>query len=125
MRTLIRGEIRNFTPYFKASIEKGQLVFRENGNLLITIDTGFGGGIALPEEVLRKMKVILISYGVFKLATGDEIELPIFWGKISIRRYEIETWFTYGEFLAGMEFLSSVGTYLSFDFKKREVRLMK
>jgi hypothetical protein len=48
MRTLIRGEIRNFTPYFKASIEKGQLVFHENGNLLIAIDTGFGGGIALP-----------------------------------------------------------------------------
>jgi hypothetical protein len=44
------------------------------------------------------MKVILISYGVFKLATDEEIELPIFWGKISIQRYEIETWFTYGEF---------------------------
>jgi hypothetical protein len=37
---------------------------------------------------LRKMKVILISYGVFKLATGDEIELPIFWGKISIQLIE-------------------------------------
>jgi predicted aspartyl protease len=57
-------------------------------NLLITIDTGFGGEIALPKEVLRKMKVILISYGVFKLATGDEIELPIFLVKISIQLIE-------------------------------------
>jgi hypothetical protein len=32
--------------------------------------------------------VILVSYGVFKLATGDEIELPIFWGKISIQLIE-------------------------------------
>jgi hypothetical protein len=32
--------------------------------------------------------VILISYGVFKLATGDEIELPIFLVKISIQIIE-------------------------------------
>jgi len=34
------------------------------------------------------MKVILISYGVFKLATGDEIELHIFLVKISIQLIE-------------------------------------
>lgn len=81
MRTLVRGSIRNLVPSFSASVsEDGTLILRENGDLSMTVDTGFTGGIALPEEILETMNVQLISHGLFRLATGNEVELPMYWG---------------------------------------------
>ncbi len=47
----------------------------------MTVDTGFSGGIALPKEILEEMDIELIDFGIFRLATGDEVELPLFWVK--------------------------------------------
>jgi len=122
MRTLIKGEIKDLVPFFNGFVDKnGVLILQEAGEFSFTVDTGFSGGIALAEEILEEMNVELIDYGIFRLATGDEIELPVFWGKVRVRDSEIETWFVPGDLLLGMEFLSLAGSRLSFDFGKEEV----
>ncbi|MCK4330338.1 hypothetical protein KAX02_10895 [candidate division WOR-3 bacterium] len=126
MRILIRGFIENFVPFFNGYIDKGgMLVLRRDGEFSLTVDTGFSGGIALPEEVLEEMDVELIDFGIFRLATGDEVELPVFWGEVVIKDSSIETWFIPGDSLLGMEFLSSAGSLLSIDFEKEEVKLLE
>ncbi len=125
MKLLIKGEIEDFIPFFNGFVnEEGILILEEDGGLSFTVDTGFSGGIAIPEKILEEMDVELIDYGIFRLATGDEVELPVYWGKVTIRDIEIETWFIPGDSLLGMEFLSLVGSRLSFDFVKEEVKLL-
>lgn len=126
MKTIIRGEIDDFVPFFNAFVDDdGALILQEDGNFSLTVDTGFSGAIALPEEILDQMDIELINFGIFRLATGEEVELPVFWGKVVMRDYEIETWFIPGDSLLGMEFLSLAGSKLSFDFKKEEVELVE
>jgi predicted aspartyl protease len=125
MRILLRGEIRDFVPSFGASVEDGRLVLHKDGDFSLTVDTGFSGGIALPEEILQEMGVELIDFGIFRLATGDEVELPVFWGRVVVKDYEIETWFIPGDSLLGMEFLSLAGSSLSIDFRGEEIELIE
>ncbi len=125
MKVLITGKIENLVPSFNGLVDKnGLFVLDNDGDYSLTVDTGFSGGIALPEEILNIMNVKLIDFENFRLATGDEIELPVFWGKVIIKYNEIETWFVPGDSLLGMEFLSSAGSLLSFDFEKKEVKLL-
>jgi hypothetical protein len=78
---------------------------------------------ALPEGILEEMDIELIDFGIFRLATGNEVELPVFWGKVVVGDYEMETWFIPGDSLLGMEFFSLAGSFLSLDFGKEEVEL--
>ena len=89
------------------------------------MDTGFNGGIALPEEILDRMKIEFFGYDTFTLASGDIIELPMYLGNVIIKKDEIETWFIPGDLLLGMEFLSSTGTVLSLDFEDETVKLTR
>jgi predicted aspartyl protease len=124
MRTLLRGEIEDFVPFFNGFVnEEGILILQEEGDFSLTVDTGFSGGIALPEGILEEMDIELIDFGIFRLATGNEVELPVFWGKVVVGDYEIETWFIPGDSLLGMEFFSLAGSFLSLDFGKEEVEL--
>jgi len=126
MRTLIRGKIEDFVPFFNGLVDKdGTLILQEDGDFSLAVDTGFSGAIALPEEILEKMDIELIDFGIFRLATGDEVELPVFWGRVMVGDYEIETWFIPGDSLLEMEFFSLAGSYLSLDFEKEEVKLME
>ena len=126
MRTLVTGKIEDFVPFFNGSVnEDGVLVIQENGDFSLTVDSGFSGGIALPEKVLDQMNVELIDFGMFRLATGDEVELAVFWGKVVVKNCEIETWFIPGDSLLGMEFLSLVGSLLMIDFEEEEVKLVE
>lgn len=126
MRTLIKGKIEDSVPYFSGSVdEDGMLVLGENGDFSLTVDTGFSGGIALLEEILEEMNVEIIDYEIFRLATGAEVELPVFWDKVKVKDQKIETWFVPGDLLLGMEFLSLAGSRLSFDFEKEDVKLLK
>ena len=125
MRKLIRGDIEDIVPFFNGFVdEDGMLILQEDGDFSLTVDRGFSGGIALPEEILEEMDVELIDFGIFRLATGDEVELPVFWGRVMVGDYEIETWFIPGDSLLGMEFFSLAGcSYLSLDFEKGKVKL--
>ena len=123
MRTLIKGEVADFIPSFNAYINKGSLVVSEDGDFAITVDTGFSGGIAIPLEMLDEMDVEFFGYDTFTLATGDIVELPMFVGRVITGGCEIETWFIPGDSLLGMEFLSTVGSLLCFDFEDELVEL--
>jgi hypothetical protein len=79
MRTLLRGEIEDFVPFFSGFVdEAGILILQEEGDYSLTVDTGFSRGIALPEGTLEEMDIELIYFGIFRLATGNEVELPVF-----------------------------------------------
>ena len=123
MTTLIRGEITDFVPLFKACVMKEELVLGE-GDILLTVDTGFSGGIALPWEILDEMEVEFIGHNTFTLATGEVVELPMFLGKVIVKDHGIETWFIPADWLVGMEFLSIAGSVLTLDFKGATVELM-
>jgi predicted aspartyl protease len=125
MRTLIQGEIIDFAPLFKAYVKKEGLLFGEEGNILLTVDTGFNGGIALPWETLDEMDVEFIGCATFTLATGEVVELPMFLGKAIIKNQGIETWFIPGDLLAGIEFLSIAGKVLTLNFEEAIVKLKR
>jgi predicted aspartyl protease len=125
MNMLIQGEILDFVPLFKAYVRKGGLLLGEEGNILITVDTGFSGGIALPQEMLNEMDAEFIGYDTFTLATGEVVELPMFLGKVVIKAQELETWFIPGDLLVGMEFLSTAGKVLTLNFEEAIVELRR
>ena len=121
----IQGEIIDFVPLVKAFFRKEGLFFDEEGDILLTVDTGFSGGIALPQKMLDEMDVEFIGYDTFTVATGEIVELPIFLGKAIIKDRVIETWFIPGDLLIGMEFLSIVSRVLTFNFEEALVELRR
>ncbi len=125
MSARIRGEIDALVPVLHAIVrEGGALVLDEDGDIPLTVDTGFSGSIALPGEILDCIGAELVDFGVFRLATGDEVELPVYWGKVGVGGDEVETWFIPGDSLLGMEFLSLVGSALSLDLEEGLVELV-
>ena len=124
MSANIRGEIDALVPVFHAIAGEGTLVLDEDGGIPLTVDTGFSGSIALPKDLLDAIGAELVDYGVFRLATGDEVELPVYWGEVGVGTKEVETWFIPGDPLLGMEFLSLVGSTLSLDLEGGLVELV-
>lgn len=121
-----QGKNQYFVAFFHARVDKRKkLILGQQGSFPLIADTGFSGGVALPLKILEKMDVQLAFYDTFRLATGKIVELPVFSGYVVVRKHEIETWFIPGDSLLGMEFLSLLGSFLSLDFKKRVVKLMK
>ncbi len=125
MSTRLRGVIEALVPVFHAHIDDdGVIALGEGGDMPLRVDTGFSGSIALPSELLGRIGAELVDFGVFRLATGDEVELPVYWGKVSVGAVELETWFIPGDSLLGMEFLSLVGSSLSMDLERGVVELV-
>jgi len=52
------------------------------------------------------------------LATGREVELPVFLGEFRIGRRRVRTWFIAGEHLIGMEFLGVAFSLFQIDFRR-------
>ena len=126
MKTVVKGNIENFVPVFKASLNKNAVfTLGDSGSISMTADTGLSGGIALPPNILEKMNVELVDFDTFRLATGKIVELPVFIGKVIVKHHEVETWFIPGDFLLGMEFLSSIGSVLLLNFDEDDIRLMR
>ncbi len=118
MSRIIRGEIETLVPVIRARVVEDALVLDEEGDLLLTVDTGFSGSIALPGELIDGIGAKLVDFGVFRIATGEQIELPVHWGKVVVGDKEVETWFIPGDSLLGMEFLSVIGSTLSLEFER-------
>lgn len=125
MEVIIKGEITDFVPFFNAFVEGENLIFSEDGNQTLTIDSGFNGGIAIPGEVLEEMGLELVDYDIFRLATGEIVELSVFLGKVIIKDFEVEAWFIPGDWLLGMEFLSTVGRELVLNLAECTVKLTR
>jgi predicted aspartyl protease len=101
------------------------LVIKERGKFSMTVDTGFSGGIALPNKMIKQIGLKPVVYDKFRLGTGKVVALPVFRGKVVVKNKVIETWFIPGDPLIGKEFLYSIGSELAFSLKKNSVRLAK
>lgn len=91
----------------------------------MTVDTGFSGGIALPQEIIEQLNLEPAAEATFILATGEKVTLPIYLGQAKIKDTLIETWFVPGDYLLGMDFLSTAGNALLFDFLNETVTLLE
>lgn len=121
---IVRGEIRNHTPTVRARLWRGRILqVGQPGSIAFVVDTGFTGGISVTEGILRRLNLDFIGFDTFTLATGDEVELPMFLGEASVRGRRIETWFVLGENLLGMEFLASAFDHLQVDLRRRQLRM--
>ncbi len=70
MSVLMKGNIIDFIPFFRGSLdENNKLVISDDGDLFLTVDTGFSGGIALPLDVLTKLEVELAFYDTLSDST--------------------------------------------------------
>ena len=118
MSASIKGEIEALVPVIKARVVEGALVMDDEGDLSLTVDTGFSGSIALPGELIDDIGAELVDFGVFRLATGKQVELPVHWGRVLVGDEEIETWFIPGDSLLGMEFLTLIGSTLALDLER-------
>ncbi len=126
MRTLIKGRIAEFTPQVLGRVaEDGVLVLGEAGDLEFTVDTGFSAGISLPESDLRRLAVEHIGFEPYVLATGEVIELSVYYGKVRLRGQEVEVRFIPADFLIGMEFMASVASRLVVDFDRQALVLQR
>jgi predicted aspartyl protease len=124
VKTLIQGKIIGLVPTFRAYIREGSIIFDSSGDIIITVDTGFDGGIMLPQIILDDMNLDFMGYDTFIIANGETIELPVFFGKSVVKGQEFETWFIPGDSLVGMEFFYEVGKGLKLDFEKFTVKLL-
>lgn len=119
MRVLLQGKIDEFVPKVTGYIDEAKiLTLEENANLEFSVDTGFTGGIALPENFLAQLNVKFIGYELFSLATGEIIDLPVYTGTTIVSNFQIETRFVPGDFLIGMELMSAISPRLVFDFER-------
>jgi len=125
METVVRGSIEEFVPRLRASLGMGELILHEEGDIILVVDTGFSGAVALPGGILRKMDLQYIGMDEFILADGTATILPIFQGKLRIENWDYKTWFVPlgTDFLLGMEALSKIGRALLLDFEDKLVEL--
>jgi len=88
------------------------------------IDTGFAGGISIPEKLKPHFKFPLIGRRVWELADGSLVELEVYFGKVKegTKKKEVSVIFTDGsEGLVGIEFLR--GKKFILDLKKNAIQL--
>lgn len=115
----VRGMIKDQAPVLAGWVDsKGKLCLGRRGPQSFIVDTGFTGAIAVPEEMLSSLDVEHIGYDTFMLATGQEVELPVFLGEVRIARRRVQTWFIAGEHLIGMEFLGVAFSLFQIDFRR-------
>lgn len=101
----LRGVISQHSPMIAGHVRAGELHLGTRGALPLVVDTGFTGAFAVPEEVARSLDLEFVGFDTFTLATGQEVELPVYLGLVWIGRRRVNTWFIMGEGLVGMEFL--------------------
>ena len=87
--------------------------------------TGFAGSLAIPGRLARHLRLEFLALAPFVLATGRRVELPTYAGSVRIGSRIVETWFTVGDALVGMEFLQQVcsGVQLNLDAHTIELLL--
>lgn len=115
----IRGVIRDQAPVIAGRVDhSGKLCLGGRGPQRFIVDTGFTGAVAVPEEMLSLLDVEHIGYDTFTLATGRDVELPVFLGEVRIGRRRVQTWFIVGDHLIGMEFLGVAFSLFQIDFRR-------
>ncbi|HYB73408.1 MAG TPA: hypothetical protein VED18_08555 [Candidatus Sulfotelmatobacter sp.] len=119
----LRGIIREHSPVIQGRARAGLLHLGGRGPVPLVIDTGFTGAFAVPEAIARSLDLEFAGFDTFTLATGQEVELPVFVGTVVLGGRRVKTWFILGEGLVGMEFLEEACADLLLDFEKQALRL--
>jgi len=119
----LRGIIREHSPIIQGRARAGVFHLGGRGPVPLVIDTGFTGAFAVPEAIARSLDLEFAGFDTFTLATGQEVELPVFVGTVVLRGRRVKTWFILGEGLVGMEFLEEACSDLRVDFESQVVTL--
>ena len=101
---------------------KLEVLFSSPQKVDCLIDTGFSGGLALPESYLANFKTQPIAYQEYELADGSFTTFAIYKTKVRFQdiNKEITLFFTKSnESLVGIEFL--IGFKFVLDLKKLSV----
>lgn len=107
-------------PYVEVRVKGSEQDFEVD----CLVDTGFAGGVVLPQELRDKVDFTPMARRVWRLADGSEIELVVFAGQIGFKGEEKKMAILFidrGEGLVGIEFLKGMRFVL--DLKEREVEL--
>ena len=119
----IRGAIRNSTPLVGASIRAGTLRLGGPAETHFVVDTGFTGSIAIPKEVARRLRLTFVGIQSLTLATGVEVEVPLYVGNVRVGTRVVETSFIVGDALIGMELLEEIASGVRFDLEGRNLSI--
>ena len=120
---LITGVIADNKPVVKATVKDGRLVFSRRGKFEFIVDTGFTGDMLIPHHLVEQLRLDLLSYDTFELATEQLIELPVFHGNVVIGKTTLEVEMVPGDALIGMSLMQAIGSQVLFDFDKGQVFL--
>lgn len=107
-------------PYARASLPGVD----EDVELDCLIDTGFAGGIAIPNDLKDEFNFPSIGRRVWELADGSEIELEILAGRVKFEGVEKEVAVLFigrREGLVGIEFLKGMRFLLDLKIGKVEL----
>jgi predicted aspartyl protease len=119
----LRGRITDSAPVIYGHARNGRLYLGSRGDVAFVIDTGFTGSIAVPPAVARRLHRTFVAVDTYTLATGLDIELPMYIGSMQIGAHRLDTWFIVGDALVGMEFLEQVCSHVRLDLDVGVVEL--
>ncbi len=126
MKTVLKGYLDGSTPQVRAQVDENRvLVLGKEGNLELTLDTGFSADISVPAEVLDRLNVEHVGFENYVLATGAISHMPVYRGKVRIGRNEIEARFIPADFLVGTELMAKAASRLVVDFERETVTLQR
>lgn len=92
------------------------------GRDYMTLDSGFTGSIAIPEEWANRLDLRYAGIQLFELANRQIVEFPTYLGFVRIGRIEgLFEFIVTGEALLGMEFFEKLGAQIIIDCKAKKV----
>ena len=99
MKNILTGKVKDFVPSFYAKIEHGRIILRENGNLALTVDTGFNDYFALPKQILAQLDLEYVAMETFILANGTFADIKTYQGEVNVGGKIFHTLLIEGDFL--------------------------
>lgn len=122
MKVRLVGRIAGAEPMLRSRISGGRLVLDRRGRERMTVDSGFTGSIAVPEEWANRLDLRYAGIQPFELANSQIVEFPTYLGFVRLGRYEtLFEFLVTGETLLGMEFFETLRARIVIDCKSKKV----
>ena len=122
MKIRLSGRISDAEPRLPARINGGSLLLGPRGRESITVDSGFTGSIAIPEEWANRLDLQYAGIQPFELANRQIVEFPTYLGPVRFgRTTRLFEFIVTGEALLEMEFFEKIGATLTLNCKSGRV----